>query len=183
MSLTAVVCVSCDKGEDFTYTTYEIEKEYTFTISLFGTEEISRIEQLPLSEIIGEEAAKKLIYAEVYPDSFFIAIEGLNALDPKPVLSNVIVSLKDPIALNNYPGQQPTIADREIFNLGNFTSDKKMSSGVVTYFFETLFYFYNHSIREPAFIISAQSTSDFSASNNVKLHIMFKGKYGYIVIN
>jgi hypothetical protein len=180
----AIVCFSCDKGVDFSFTRHEITKEYTYTFTITGTvgENYKIVDPIYLEEILGEEIAKKLTKAEL-PDSFYIEVTGLNAMETRPALSNFTLLLKDGVSLVPYPDRPATIANRETFGFGNLSSDKKFEGGIVPFFFESLFFFYNHSIKDPALVISFESTEDIVREDKITLNIVFKGTYHYITLN
>jgi hypothetical protein len=184
--LMVVLFATCGNGgEDFSYTKHQITTGYTYSTSLIGEAGSNQrfLDPVYLYEIIGEEAAKKLTNAEFVPDSFYVEIVGLKAMETKPVLTNVVLTLIDRRAIDRYPDNPPTRADRETFELGNFNSDKKLLGGPASFFFDTLFFFYNYGVKEPILIVSFYSTESITRDDNVKLNIAFKGTYHYIEID
>jgi hypothetical protein len=185
VSFVIVLFVSCDRGDDFSYTRREVTKTHTYSFHLFGNEgpNLKYIDPVFLSEAIGEEAAKKIIKAELSIDSCYVEFAGVR--DASLELRSVVIELRDSRAVNPpWPPKDPVIADRERFDFGNFNADRQLTNATATFFFETLFFFYNHEAKDPIIIISFNASKDFTREDSdVRLNIQFKGTYHYIEVN
>ena len=181
--LVVMVTLSCERGEDFSYTKHEVTVDYVYSAPIFASvgKDTLYLESIDLYEILGEEVAKKVTKATL--TGLYIEIKGLRDID---TLLNVTLFLQDPQAVYPEPHHQgktgPVIADFEEFLLGDFISDRKAVNSVSSYFFGTLSFFYNHAVRRPIPTLVFNSKEDIQTNDNVSLNISFKGTYHYIKV-
>jgi hypothetical protein len=175
---------SCEKKEEFTYERKETTEEYTYRFILRGNAGYQGSEDniISLYDVFDEEIAKRIAKAELQTAS--IRIVGLDKMNPKPVLTKMELELYDIRKLKENLVPYVT-ADYEDFNFTdiNITSDRSFSGTRIDLFFNTMFYFYNHSARELMFRVHFTPSENLTNNDEVYMEVKFKGHYEYIITN
>ena len=176
LSLIAPFFISC--GDDSPEMESRQErKQYVFTWDVRGLEEgdTKYDLELNLAQIIGADAAKNFKSGEFQLASSYLQIEGLEAMDPSPILKDFSLQLgnSSPVKFGNCTAD-PTLPN-------DFASELRQSNNKVSAFLQSVFAAYTSKSKVAKIKVSFVPTHDIIVSNGVKMRLVIDGTYNYEV--
>jgi hypothetical protein len=155
----------------------KIAKEYHITVPIRGLRGQSVSEkELPsvyLADIIGEDAARNIVRADMqYADSY-LEINGLKDLETPTTLKDFTIQIEGKTGVNfgNCTSNVVLATD--------FESDTKQSIQKVLDFIQDVLNTYTHNNKSARLIVSFSSTETILEKDNVYLKIVIRADYIY----
>jgi len=170
--------VSCSSDDDkFLTTPKQVTETYVFKVPIRGFQGRLGIEKefppIRLVDIIGDEASRNLVSAEMQIADCFFEIRGLKDLDNNSVLKDFSIQIEGKSAVNfGNCTPKPSLAT-------DFESDRRQSVPKFSNFIKSIFDTYTSRARSANLILSYTPTVDILVEDKVELLITITGTYTY----
>ena len=156
----------------------KITKEYIFTAPIQGFKGnlvfVEDLTPIRLSDIIGSEAAKNIVRAEIQSAECYMEVRGLKKMSPSPALANFTIKISEKNKEFNFGNCAP------ILDLAtDFESDRKQSISKVLDLIKATLNTYTHSNKSAHLILSYKPTENILPKDSVNLHIVITADYIY----
>ena len=131
--------------------------------------------EISLADVIGIEAAKNFKGGEFQIASSYLKIEGLEAMDPSPIMKDFSLQLGNatPVKFGNCTAD-PKLSD-------DFASELQQSNNKVSNFLQSVFAAYTSKNKIAKMTVSFTPTYDIVTANGVKMKLVIDGTYNYNV--
>ena len=165
-----------DNGDNYTAVPKQVTETHVFRIPIRGfagqfvTEK--ELKPIALADIIGEDAARNLVRAEMQVADCYLEIRGLKNMENNPVLKDFTLEVgKTKINFGNCT-TKPSLAI-------DFESDRRQSTTKFSSFIKAVFDTYTGKARRANLIMQFTPTEDIFVQDNVELVITITGTYSY----
>ena len=156
----------------------KITKESIFEIpiqgikGMFGTHK--QIPLIRLSDIIGEEAAKNILQAEIQKADCYLEVRGLKDLEKTTTLEDFTIQIEGKSAVN-----LGNCSSSSSLGINDFESDRKQSTDKFLNLIKAIVDTYTHGKKSAYFTLSFMPTEHISLDEDVKLYIVITADYTY----
>ena len=171
--------VSCGDDDKFVTTPKQVTETYVFKVPIRGFQGRLGIEKefppIRLADIIGDEASRNLVGAEMQIAKCYLEIVGLKDLDNNPILKDFTIQIegkgKSEVNFGNCTSKPSLLTD--------FESDESQSTLKFSNFIKSIFDTYTGKARSANLILSYTPTEDIFVEDKVELRITITGTYTY----
>jgi hypothetical protein len=158
----------------------KITQEYVYKVPIRGFSGRLGIENkfnsIRLADIIGEEAARNIVSADLQQAASYLEVKGLKKLEQAPTLKDFNIQIEENPAIN-FSGDCTPSSD---LLATEFESDMRQSTPKVTDFIKAILDTYMRSNNKSAhLILSFAPTKDIFVTDSVNLEITITADYIY----
>ena len=156
----------------------KITKESIFEIpiqgigGMFGTHK--QIPPIRLSDIIGGEAAKNILKAEIQKADCYLEVRGLKELEKTTTLADFTIQIEGKPAVN-----LGNCSPSSSLGINDFESDRKQSTDKFLNLVKAIVDTYTRGKKSAYFTLSFMPTEHISLDDDVKLYIVITADYTY----